>query len=147
MNGRYASASYKETREIGRRLGALLSSRPGGAVVAMTGDLGAGKTAFAGGMAEGLGVTARVTSPTFTIVNEYHGAKRFCHFDMYRLSGPEELESIGWFDYLDNNTVCAVEWSEKAIDLMPNDCIRVHIAPGEDENDRIITIENIEPTE
>ena len=103
----------RETEEAGAAFAAKI---PDGAVVAMYGELGAGKTAFVRGMARGMGLSCRVSSPTFTIVNEYLGARTLLHFDMYRLSGAEELWDIGWDDYLDRGAVCAVEWSENVSD-------------------------------
>ena len=108
------SSSEAETERIGENLARAL---PEGSVVALYGDLGAGKTAFVRGMARGLGIEARVSSPTFTIVNEYSGGGReLLHFDMYRLGGAEELFDIGWDDYLARSAVCAVEWSENVED-------------------------------
>ena len=108
------SSSEAETERIGENLARAL---PEGSVVALYGDLGAGKTAFVRGMARGLGIEARVSSPTFTIVNEYSGGGReLLHFDMYRLGGAEELFDIGWDDYLARGAVCAVEWSENVED-------------------------------
>lgn len=131
------TAGEWETEDLGETLGRRLSS---GAVVAFTGDLGAGKTAFTRGLARGLGVTGWVTSPTFTIVNEYEGGRLpLFHFDLYRLGGSDELFDIGWEDYLRRGGVCAVEWSEKVSDALEG-CIRVDIRRGEGENDRIITI-------
>ena len=104
----YLSHSETETEAAGQALAAKL--RPGD-VVAYRGDLGAGKTAFTRGLARGLGCHGRVTSPTFTIVNEYEGPTPLFHFDLYRLGGEEELWDIGWEDYLARNGVCAVEWS------------------------------------
>ena len=101
----YISASERETENIGARFAARL---PGGTVVAMYGELGAGKTAFVRGMARGMGLDCRVSSPTFTIVNEYLGARELIHFDMYRLSDADELFDIGWEDYLNRGAVCAV---------------------------------------
>ena len=104
----YISNSEHETELIGQRFAEGL---PGGTVVAMYGDLGAGKTAFVRGMARGMGLDCRVSSPTFTIVNEYLGERELIHFDMYRLSDADELFDIGWEDYLSRGAVCAVEWS------------------------------------
>jgi tRNA threonylcarbamoyladenosine biosynthesis protein TsaE len=113
----------------------------GGEVLAYTGDLGAGKTAFTRGLARGLGITQRITSPTFNIVNEYEdGRLPLFHFDLYRLGGAEELFDIGWEDYLARNGVCAVEWSENAEDAL-EDPITVSIRRGETDDQRIITIE------
>ena len=133
----YLSHSPEETEHIGEMLGRRL--RPG-TVVAYRGGLGMGKTAFTRGLARGLGCAGRVTSPTFTIVNEYDGATPLFHFDMYRLGSSEELFDIGWEDYLTRGGVCAVEWSERVDDAMPADTLWVDIARGTDESDRIITI-------
>mgnify|MGYP000478365955 FL=1 len=133
----YLSHSPEETEHIGEMLGRRL--RPG-TVVAYRGGLGMGKTAFTRGLARGLGCAGRVTSPTFTIVNEYDGATPLFHFDMYRLSSADDLFDIGWEDYLDRGGVCAVEWSERVDDAMPADTLWVDIARGTDESDRIITI-------
>ena len=131
----YLSHSPEETEHIGEMLGRRL--RPG-TVVAYRGGLGMGKTAFTRGLARGLGCAGRVTSPTFTIVNEYDGATPLFHFDMYRLGSSDEL--FGWEDYLTRGGVCAVEWSERVDDAMPADTLWVDIARGTDESDRIITI-------
>ncbi len=136
------SHSPEDTRAAGARLAETLR---GGEVVAFTGDLGAGKTAFVSGMAEALGVEDRVTSPTFTIVNEYEGGRLpLFHFDMYRLGSADELFHIGWEDYLARNGVCAVEWSENVADAIEGDAFRVSITRGEGDNDRIIDIEGVD---
>ena len=132
------SHSPAETEAIGARLAESLEP---GAVVAFTGDLGAGKTAFTRGLARGLGVQERVTSPTFTIVNEYPGGRLpLFHFDMYRLGSADELFDIGWEDYLARGGVCAVEWSENVSDALEPGAIRVDIRRGAGENDRLITV-------
>lgn len=133
----YLSHSPEETEQLGEQLGRTL--RPG-SVVAYRGDLGMGKTAFTRGLARGLGCTCRVTSPTFTIVNEYSGALPLFHFDMYRLDSSDDLFDIGWEDYLSRGGVCAVEWSERVEDALPEDTLWVSIARGTGENDRIITV-------
>lgn len=116
------------------RAGAELAKRLGaGAVVAMRGELGAGKTAFVRGMAAGLGITSRVTSPTFAIVNEYPGSPELIHFDMYRLSCEDELYDLGWDDYLARNAVIVCEWSENV--------------PGAVEGAVSVTIEKTGPQE
>ena len=108
----YRTETPQETEALGEALGRVL---PPGSVLAYTGGLGAGKTAFTRGLARGLGVQDRVTSPTYTIVNEYEGGRLpLFHFDWYRLSDAEELFDIGWEDYLSRGGVCAVEWSENA---------------------------------
>lgn len=135
---RYISNSVEETERLGAK---LASSLPAGSIVAFTGDLGAGKTAFVRGMACGLGIEERVTSPTFTIVNEYDGGEKpLFHFDLYRLYDSDELFDIGWEDYLARGGICAVEWSERAEDAMEN-CIRVDIVRGETDSQRIVEIE------
>lgn len=140
----YISRGEAETEDLGRRLAAALGS---GAVVAYRGDLGMGKTAFTRGLARGLGYEGRVTSPTFTIVNEYEGTGLpLFHFDMYRLEGPEDLFDIGWEDYLDRGGVCAVEWSERVEEALPEDAVTVAIARcPENENWRAITVEGVGP--
>lgn len=138
----YHTSSESETETLGCRLGERLWP---GAVVAFTGDLGAGKTAFTRGLARGLGIAERVTSPTFTIVNEYEGGRLpLFHFDMYRLGGPEELFDIGWEDYLARGGVCAVEWSENVDGALEGDAVRVDIRRGGADNQRTITIEGVE---
>ena len=140
----YLSRSEAETEDLGRRLAAVLSP---GAVVAYRGDLGMGKTAFTRGLARGLGYEGRVTSPTFTIVNEYEGkGPPLFHFDMYRLEGAEDLFDIGWEDYLDRGGVCAVEWRERVEEALPEDAVTVTIARRpENENWRTITMEGVGP--
>ena len=136
------SHSVSETEERGRQLAGGLRS---GDVVALFGDLGAGKTAFTRGLAAGLGCTGRVTSPTFTIVNEYEGPLPLFHFDMYRLSGEEDLFDIGWEDYLSRRGVCVVEWSERIAAALPEGTIRVDIQRcGEHPDWRRIQIEGVE---
>ncbi len=138
----FITRSPEETRALGGRLANALQ---GGEVIAFTGDLGAGKTAFVSGMAAALGVDERVTSPTFTIVNEYEGGRLpLFHFDMYRLGSADELFHIGWEDYLARGGVCAVEWSENVDEAIENDAIRISITRGDDENSRVITIEGVE---
>ena len=137
----YISNSAQETEALGERLAARL--RPGD-VIAYTGDLGAGKTAFTRGLARGLGVADRVTSPTFTIVNEYEGGRLpLFHFDLYRMNSPEELFDIGWEDYLARGGVCAVEWSENVADALERDTVRVDIRRGGEESRRVISVEPV----
>ena len=130
--------SADETQALGQKLASRLAP---GDVIAYFGDLGAGKTAFTRGLAQGLGITDPVTSPTYTIVNEYlSGRIPLFHFDMYRLSSSDELFDIGWEDYLSRGGVCAVEWSENVEDAL-QDAIRVTIEKDADEPDtRHITI-------
>ena len=133
----YISKSEHETELIGEHFSKAL---PGGTVVAMYGDLGAGKTAFVRGMAKGMGLDCRVSSPTFTIVNEYLGERELIHFDMYRLSDADELFDIGWEDYLSRGAVCAVEWSENVEGAFFGDEIIVRLEKLDDTT-RKITIE------
>lgn len=127
--------SEQETEAAGE---ALAKTLPEGAVIALYGDLGAGKTAFVRGMARGLGLTDRVSSPTFTIVNEYLGGdKPLFHFDMYRLSGPEELFGVGWDDYLTRGGVIAVEWSENVEAAFEGTELRVRLTRLGDETREI----------
>ena len=136
------SASEQETEALGEALAGRLAP---GAVVAFTGDLGAGKTAFVRGMARGLGIKARVTSPTFTIVNEYEGGRLpLIHFDLYRLGSSEELFDIGWEDFLCRGGVCAVEWSENVTDALEEDTVFIDIRRGDGPAGRIITIQGAE---
>ena len=133
----YITNSPAETERIGAALGRIL---PAGTIIAYRGDLGAGKTAFTRGLARGLGYAEPVTSPTYTIVNEYLGGRLpLFHFDMYRLGSSDDLWDIGWEDYLDRNGICAVEWSENVEDALEG-AITVTIEKlGEDA--RRITIE------
>ena len=134
----YLSHSTEETESIGEMLGQRLR---GGSVVAYRGGLGMGKTAFTRGLARGLGCRGRVTSPTFTIVNEYNGSTPLFHFDMYRLDSEDALFDIGWDDYLDRGGVCAVEWSENVADALPADTVFVTITRHETQDDwRHITV-------
>ena len=135
------SHSPEDTEDIGARLAEQLEP---GAVVAFTGDLGAGKTAFTRGLARGLGIPDRITSPTFTIVNEYEGGRLpLFHFDMYRLGSADELFDIGWEDYLRRGGVCAVEWSENIADALEADTVRVDIRRGASDQERVITIAGV----
>ena len=130
----YITNSPSETEAIGAALGKIL--RPG-TVIAYRGDLGAGKTAFTRGLARGLGCRELVTSPTYTIVNEYLGGRLpLFHFDMYRLKSSDDLWDIGWEDYLDRGGVCAVEWSENVDDAMEN-AVYITIEKLGDETRRI----------
>jgi tRNA threonylcarbamoyladenosine biosynthesis protein TsaE len=113
-------------------------------VVALVGDLGAGKTRFAKGICRGLGVTEHVASPTFTIVNEYAGRDlSVFHFDFYRLRSAAELHEIGFEEYLDRGGICIIEWADRVPEVLPATRIDVHLDYGEDENDRTILLETI----
>ena len=135
----FETFSPEETEGLGEALARRLEP---GDVIAYYGDLGAGKTAFTRGVARGLGVSEPVTSPTYTIVNEYlSGRMPLFHFDMYRLGSAEELFDIGWEDYLQRGGVCAVEWSENVEEAL-EDAVRVEIRRDPDhDNQRQITID------
>lgn len=138
-NMQIRTISPEETEAVGRKIAAKLLP---GDIIAYYGDLGAGKTAFTRGLAAGLGVTEQVTSPTYTIVNEYlSGRLPLFHFDMYRLDSADDLFDIGWEDYLARGGVCAVEWSENVEEALSGAIrITIHKDPA-DENVRTITIE------
>ena len=133
----FITHSPEQTEAVGAALAKILLPAD---IVAYRGDLGAGKTAFTRGLAQGLGCKEPVTSPTYTIVNEYlSGRIPLFHFDMYRLHSSDDLWGIGWDDYLDRGGVCAVEWSENVTDAMENAIwVTIHKL-GEDS--RRITLE------
>ena len=133
----FITNSPAETEKVGAALGKILKP---GTVIAYRGDLGAGKTAFTRGLARGLGSTELVTSPTYTIVNEYLGGRMpLFHFDMYRLASSDDLWDIGWEDYLDRCGICAVEWSENVADALEDPMVITIEKLGEES--RRITIE------
>ncbi len=136
--GKFISNSVEETEGFA----AVIADKiKGAAVIAMTGDLGAGKTAFVRGLAKGLGYTGEVSSPTFAIVHEYVGGRLpLYHFDMYRVEDWNSLYSTGFFDYMETESVLAVEWSENIENALPDDLITVDIKRGENDNCRIITL-------
>lgn len=134
----FKSFSPQQTEEIAA---AFAKELKGGTVVAFFGGLGMGKTAFVRGMAKGRGLAAEVSSPTFALVHEYGGTPPLVHFDMYRVSGWEDLYSTGYFEYIDAGCILAVEWSENIEAALPqSNTVRVTIT-AEDENTRCITIE------
>lgn len=139
----FLSHSTQETEAIGEELAQKLR---GGDVLAFTGSLGMGKTAFTRGLARGLGCRGRVTSPTFTIVNEYEGERELIHFDMYRLQSGDELFDIGWEDYVNRGSVCAVEWSENVEDAFYGDEIVVRFEKTSETGRRITILEGGETT-
>ena len=136
----FITNSPEETEVLGEKLAKILTP---GTILAYRGDLGAGKTAFTRGLARGLGCREQVTSPTYTIVNEYLGGRLpLFHFDMYRLRCADDLFDIGWDDYLERSGICAVEWSENVWDAMEDPIIVTIEKLG--ENSRRITIEGSE---
>lgn len=133
----FFTKSELETEQLGYQVGTRVSP---GTIIAYYGDLGAGKTAFTRGLARGLGILDRVTSPTFTIVNEYEGRLPLFHFDMYRLGSSDDLYDIGWDDYLERGGVIAIEWSERVSDIL-DDAVEINISKDPtDTNARIIEI-------
>lgn len=135
------SSSPAMTEEIGEKIAAQLK---GGEVIALFGGMGMGKTAFTRGLARGLGIKGGVSSPTFALVHEYHGKLTVYHFDMYRVSGWDDLYSTGFFDYLDTGVVLVIEWSENIESALPPDAIRIEIESGANENERIFHVEGIQ---
>lgn len=133
----YQTNSVNETEQLGAAFAATLSP---GTLVAFRGDLGAGKTAFIRGMAEGMQVSGEVSSPTFALVHEYPGEPPLIHFDMYRVHSYDDLYTTGFFDYLNGNNILAVEWSENIAEELEEDAITVTIEHL-DENSRRITID------
>lgn len=131
--------SPEETIEVGKQIGRCLK---GGEVIAYKGDLGAGKTTFTRGLAMGMGLEDNVSSPTFAIVNEYHGSGlSLYHFDMYRISGGEALETTGFFDYMSDDAVIAAEWSENIEDeLDPKSTIVIELRNENGSDERTITL-------
>ncbi|MEY8310773.1 tRNA (adenosine(37)-N6)-threonylcarbamoyltransferase complex ATPase subunit type 1 TsaE [Oscillospiraceae bacterium 42-9] len=138
MTQEFVTHSPAETQALGERLAAQLA---GGEVIAFTGGMGAGKTAFTRGLAIGLGAGDVASSPTFALVNEYQGRLVLDHFDMYRIETWEDLESTGFFDYLESDRVLAIEWSENIEGALPEKRIAVDIQPGQGEDQRRITID------
>jgi len=137
----FKTLTKRETAELGRKLGGIL--KPGD-IVCLNGDLGAGKTAFTKGIAEALGVEGYITSPTFTIVNEYHGFKPLYHFDVYRIADPEEMYEIGFEEYLNGDGIVVIEWSDLISEIIPPRHVRVEIRKTpEDLNARLIRVEFI----
>ena len=134
----FVSASPAETRALARRLSRCLV---GGDVLLLQGNLGAGKTEFVKGLAEGLQVTDLVTSPTFTLLNVYHGAMPLYHFDLYRLEDTEELDNIGFTEFLGGDGVAVVEWPDRFPTEMSLEHIRVELLPGENEQERFVMVE------
>ncbi len=131
----FITNSADETVALGEKIGALLES---GDIIAFRGGLGAGKTTITHGLAKGLGLNAHVSSPTFALVNEYRGKVNLCHFDMYRIDGALDLESIGFYDYLDGENVLCIEWSENIESELPDGVITVTIRRIDDQTREIL---------
>ena len=137
----FVSKSVADTEKLAARLAEKLR---GGEVIAFTGSMGMGKTAFTRGLVEALGGGDVVSSPTFALVNEYAARLTVPHFDMYRVSGWDDLYSTGFFDYLDTDSVLVIEWSENIDGALPENTIRIDMQKGETETERVITIDGIE---
>lgn len=139
MTTRIVTHSERETICAGREFSLKVGS---GSVVSLSGDLGSGKTRFIKGICEGLGVSEHVSSPTFTIVNEYYGAAlKIFHFDFYRIESAAELSEIGFDEYLEGGGVCLIEWGDKIKEALPARRFDLTFTIGESQNDRLITIE------
>lgn len=135
------TVSPAETEALGERIASKLR---GGEVLALFGGMGMGKTAFTRGLARGLGIGDGVSSPTFALVHEYHGRLPVYHFDMFRVTGWDDLYSTGFFDYLESGGVLVIEWSENIEAALPEDAVRIEIRQGTDENERVFQIEGME---
>lgn len=134
------SNNTQDTEKIGAKIASTLN---GTEVIALFGGLGMGKTAFTRGLSSALGVTDGVTSPTFALVNEYHGKYNIYHFDMYRVTSWEDLYSTGFFDYIDNG-ILVIEWSENIEGALPENTVRITISKGENDNQRVFEIEGVD---
>lgn len=133
----FESTSEKETLKIAEEFAAKLH---GGDVVAFRGGMGMGKTVFTRGCVKALGNDSDVSSPTFAIVNDYGGKVNLYHFDMYRVESWDSLYSTGFFDYLNENSILFIEWSENIENVLPDNAVIVEFARGEDETHRVISI-------
>ncbi len=140
---KYISNCVKDTEKLGYKIASVLK---GNEVIAMFGDLGAGKTAFTRGLASGLGFDCGVSSPTFAIVNEYNAKYNIYHFDMYRIQSDDDLYSTGYYDYLDNGVI-VIEWSENIEYALEDDAIRITIRKCDNDSERIFMIEGLDEYE
>ncbi len=122
------SHSPEETKQLGEKMAVLLQA---GDIICLNGDLGAGKTAFSQGVAKGLGIDAPVTSPTFTLINEYEGRLPLYHFDVYRLEGPAEMEDLGYEEYFYGQGVCLIEWAQRVAEVLPRERLDIHLTREE----------------
>lgn len=134
------SNNTQDTENIGAKIASQLK---GTEVIALFGGLGMGKTAFTRGLSSALGVIDGVSSPTFALVNEYHGKYNIYHFDMYRVTSWEDLYSTGFFDYI-NNGILVIEWSENIEGALPENSVRITISKGENDNQRVFEIEGVD---
>ncbi|WP_066638319.1 tRNA (adenosine(37)-N6)-threonylcarbamoyltransferase complex ATPase subunit type 1 TsaE [Desulfolucanica intricata] len=127
------TSSPDETEAVGAGLGSIVSP---GDILCLNGDLGAGKTCFARGVARGLDIKEPVTSPTFTLINEYQGRIPFYHFDVYRLGGPEEMDDLGYEEYFYNGGVTLLEWAELVLDVLPGERLDIFLETAPENPDR-----------
>lgn len=136
------TVSAEQTNRVGILLGSILNN---GDVICLTGGLGVGKTAFTGGIAAALGIKGYITSPTFTIINEYSGIKPLYHFDVYRIDDPDEMFEIGFDEYIDSDGIVVIEWADRIMNILPDEYIWVKIEKeiSESEDTRIINIDFI----
>ena len=134
----FVTCCAEQTEAVGEALGKVLKP---GTVIAYEGDLGAGKTAFTRGLAQGMDLIGEVASPTFSIVNEYLGKINLYHFDMYRVESSDDLETTGFYDYLDSGCLCIMEWPENIAELLPEETLKVYISVNPDQS-RTITWED-----
>jgi tRNA threonylcarbamoyladenosine biosynthesis protein TsaE len=136
MNKTEKNLTEKELIEYGRTLAETLTP---GSIIALTGNLGAGKTTLTRAIGEGLGVNEHITSPTFTLIHEYDsGRLPLYHFDVYRIEDVEEMEWLGYEEYFFGKGVCVVEWAEKVESLLPENTIRIQLSPGNKPDERIL---------
>jgi tRNA threonylcarbamoyladenosine biosynthesis protein TsaE len=133
----FETLNQNQTEKLGEALGKLLKA---GDFLALTGDLGAGKTAFTRGIARGLGIHEDITSPTFTIINQYEAPVPLAHMDAYRLKTPEELENAGFYDYMEDFVV-VLEWADRVEELLPGDVLWIYFTVL-DENRRTIEFQS-----
>ncbi|HOQ07115.1 MAG TPA: tRNA (adenosine(37)-N6)-threonylcarbamoyltransferase complex ATPase subunit type 1 TsaE [Clostridiales bacterium] len=136
---KFRANSVTDTVELGHKLGSMLQK---GDNVCLFGDLGTGKTAFTSGLARGLGISGYITSPTFTIVNEYEGRLPLYHFDVYRIGDADEMLDTGYYEYVGGDGVTVIEWADIIRDILPSERIEVYIEKNEHESpdSRTITI-------
>jgi tRNA threonylcarbamoyladenosine biosynthesis protein TsaE len=132
--------SLEKTLALGKKIGELANS---GDIICLIGDLGTGKTHITKGIAQGLGIYENITSPTFTIVNEYSGRLKLNHFDVYRVNDPDEIEAIGFDEYIFSDSISIIEWANYIEELIPKEHIRIIInkLPAQGENYRKISIQ------
>lgn len=134
------SRSAQETAALGRSFGSGLKP---GEIVALLGDLGSGKTQFVKGICSGIGVNGSVTSPTFTLINEYPAPFGIvAHIDLYRIGSNQELRDLDLESYFRDTCICLIEWAERARAILPSQCRRVTLAHGEAENQRVVTVDD-----